>query len=876
MISDRVDVFKHNILIVDDTLENLKFLSAVLTQHGYEVRQAINGSMALMGATAQPPDLILLDVKMPGIDGYEVCKQLKEIEQTKDIPIIFISAIDDAWDKIKAFQVGGVDYITKPFQVEEAIVRIEHQLALQAAKTQIQKLNAELEARVKERTAQLQAANQELEKEISERKKVERELAREKSHLVAAQQVAHIGSWEYDILTQEIRCSDEIFRIFGLNVREETVTYPKHLYKYIYSEERVLWETIVNEALQTGKPYELEFRIVRPDGEIRWVFAKGQPIFNSKNKVTKLFNTVLDITEQQAALRERKQAEEALSKSEELFRLTFEMAPIGMAIQSLDGKFLQVNQALCEILGYTYEELLYRNWADLTHPDDVTVSRLLNQQLCQGEISDFKIESRYLTKNCQLVYGILKVALVRDSMGKPLHLIGQFMDITDRKRAEEQLLYDALHDSLTGLPNRGLLMEYIDQSLKRIQRHRDYLFAVLFIDLDRFKVINDSLGHLVGDRLLIAIARKLQTIVRSTDMVARLGGDEFIILLDEIKDINDAIKIAERISEELRSPLQLENRRVFMNASIGIAIATPEYHQGGDLLRDADIAMYRAKEKGKARYEIFNRIMYTQAFQQLQLENDLRQALERQEFLVHYQPIVSLTTGKLTGFEALIRWQHPKKGLISPSEFIPIAEETGLIVSLGEWVLQTACQQMSNWQTKFATSLPLKISVNLSGKQLREPNLLEKIDEIIARTGINGENLKLELTESMLMENEEAILNTLSELRKRKIQLSIDDFGTGYSSLSYLHRFPVNTLKIDRSFVSRIGEQGENQEIVETIITLAHQLSVSAIAEGVETPQQIDRLKALACEEAQGYFFSKPLESALAENLIKSDPLWSI
>lgn len=869
MISDRADIIKHNILIVDDTLENLKFLSTVLTQQGYEVRQAINGSMALMGATAQPPDLILLDVKMPGIDGYEVCQKLKEIEQTKNIPVIFISALDDAWDKIKAFQVGGVDYITKPFQVEEAIARIEHQLALQAAKTEIQQLNAELEARVRERTAQLQAANQELEREIIERKKVEKELAREKSHLVAAQKVAHIGSWEYDILTHKISWSDESFRIFGITINEKTLNYSEHVSKHIYPDDQRLWETTVKEAMQTGKPYEVEFRLVRPNGEIRWVFVKGHPIFNSQKEIIKLFGTLLDITD-------RKQAEEALSKSEELFRLTFEMAPIGMAIKSLDGKFVRINQALCDIFACTCEELLERTWTDITHPDDVTLSALLNQQLCQGDISDFKIESRYLTKKGELVYGILKVALVRDLMGKPLHLIGQFMDITDRKRAEKQLLYDALHDSLTGLPNRVLLMEYIEQSIKRIQRHPDYLFAVLFIDLDRFKIINDSLGHIVGDRLLIAIARKLQGIVRSTDMVSRLGGDEFIILLDEIKDINDAIKIAERISEELRSPLQLENRQVFMSASIGIAISTPDYYQGGDLLRDADIAMYRAKEKGKARYEIFNRIMYTQAFKQLQLENDLRQALERQEFLVHYQPIVSLTTGKLTGFEALIRWQHPKKGLVSPAEFIPIAEETGLIVSIGEWVLQTACQQMSNWQTNLATSLPLKISVNLSGKQLREPNLLQKIDEIILRTGISGEKLKLELTESMLMENEEAILNTLSELRKRKIQLSIDDFGTGYSSLSYLHRFPVNTLKIDRSFVSRIGEKGENLEIVETIITLAHQLSVSAIAEGVETHQQINQLKALTCEEAQGYFFSKPLESTLAEALIKSDPQWSI
>lgn len=865
MTSDQADAVKGKILIVDDILENLKFLSAMLTERGYEVRQAINGPMALMGAQADPPDLILLDIKMPGMDGYEVCQKLKAIEQTRDIPVIFISALDEVWDKVKAFHAGGVDYITKPFQWEEVLARIEHQLALQSAKAEIRQLNAELEQRVRERTAQLEAANQELAREIVEREKVEKALAREKAHLVAAQQVAHVGSWEYDTLTQEIRWSDETFRIFGLAPGQPAPTYSEYLQQHIYEDDRVLWSTTVSQALAVGKPYEFEFRLVRPDGEIRRVFAKGQPILNSEERVVRLFGTILDITE-------RKQAEEDLSKSEEQFRLTFEMAPIGMAIKTLDGRFVRVNQALCDILGYTSLELLHQTWADVTHPNDVEVYRIQNQKLCRGEISDFKIENRYLTKDGKVVYGILKVALVRDSTVKPLHLIGQFIDITDRLRAEKQLLYDALHDSLTGLPNRVLLMEHVEQSLKRMQRHQNYLFAILFIDLDRFKVVNDSLGHLVGDRLLIAIARSLKAIVRSTDTVARLGGDEFIILLDQIKDINDAIRIAERISNELRSPFHLEGREVFTTASIGIALSSTDYHQGSDLLRDADIAMYRAKEKGKARYEIFERMMYAEALKQLQLENDLRQAFERQEFLVHFQPIVSLITGRLTGFEALVRWQHPSRGLVRPAEFIPIAEETGLIVSIGEWVLHSACQQMSAWQTKFSTTVPLRISVNLSGKQLREPDLLKKIDQILAQTGLDGQSLKLELTESMLMENVESVIATLSQLRERKIQLSIDDFGTGYSSLSYLYRFPVNTLKIDRSFVSRMGEKGENIEIVETIITLAHQLGLEAIAEGVETLQQLNQLKALNCESAQGYFFSQPLDRELAEALIASDP----
>ncbi len=689
---------ENSILIIDDIPTNIKVLFYILQEAGFRVSVAKSGESALSKVQESLPDLILLDVMMPGIDGFETCRRLKANPKTQEIPVIFLSALDEVIDKVKAFAVGGVDYITKPFQNQEVLARVESQLALRAAKAKIEQLNVELEQRVRQRTAQLEAVNQELEREIIE----------------------------------------------------------------------------------------------------------------------------------------RKQAEEALLKSKEQFRLTFEMAPIGMAIETLDGSFVRINQALCETLGYAKQELLHQTWADVTHPDDLGATLALNQ-LSKGKIADFQTENRFLTKDGKLVYGILKLALVRDSRGQPLHLISQFMDITHRKQAEEQLIYSALHDSLTNLPNRALLMERLELALKRAKRQVDYLFAILFIDLDRFKVVNDSLGHQVGDRLLVAIANRLKTIARSTDTVARLGGDEFVILLDPIEDISDPIRIAERISRELRSPFHLEQREMFINASIGIALSSTDYHQGAELLRDADIAMYRAKAKGKARFEVFDQAMYAQALKQLQLENDLRQALERQEFQVYYQPIVSLSRGGLTGFEALVRWQHPVRGLVSPAEFIPIAEETGLIVPLGEWVLRSACQQMSVWQAKFLTTPSLKISVNLSVKQLKEPDFLEKIDLILVETGLEGENLNLELTESMLMENVEELIGILQQLKARSIQLSIDDFGTGYSSLSYLHRFPINNLKIDRSFVCRLGEKDENRPIVEAIVTLAHQLGMEAIAEGVET-----------------------------------------
>lgn len=850
-----------SILIVDDIPTNIKVLFNILKQSGFQVSVAKNGESALSKVQEALPDLILLDVLLPGIDGFETCRRLKANPTTQEIPVIFLSALDEVIDKVQAFAVGGIDYITKPFQTEEVLARVQSQLTLQKAKAEVKQLNVELEQRVQQRTAQLEAANQHLQREIIERKKAEKELAREKTHLLDAQQVAHVGSGELDVVTQQMRWSDETFRIFGLQPGQSLPTYLELLREFVYTDDQVVWEAVVERAIAQGKPYEFEFRIVRPNGEIRYASAKGRPIFNSAGQVTRLFSTVLDITEQ-------KQAEEALLKSEEQFRLTFELAPIGMALEALDGKFMRVNQAFCQTLGYTSQEMLHQTWANLLHPEDIAAFLTHKQNLHQGNISDFQIENRYLAKNGSLVYGILQVSLVRDSTGKPLHLISQLMDITERKQVEEQLLYGALHDPLTNLPNRALLMERLELALKRGKRHQDYLFAVLFIDLDRFKVVNDSLGHQVGDQLLVAIARKLENIIRTTDTVARLGGDEFIILLDGIENIQDAIRIAERISFEMKLPLQLKERKVFTNASIGIALGSTDYNRGADLLRDADIAMYRAKEKGKARYEIFNREMYTQALKQLQIENDLRQALERQEFKVYYQPIVCLSTGRLTGFEALVRWHHPVKGLVSPADFIPIAEETGLIVPIGERVLREATHQMSVWQNKFSFAKSLKISVNLSIEQLRDPNCLERIDFILAQTSLAGESLKLELTESMLMDNSEEFISLLSSLKARGIQMSIDDFGTGYSSLSYLHRFPVHNLKVDRSFVSRIGSKGNNHQIIETIVTLAHQLGMKAIAEGVETPQQLNQLRALNCDEAQGYLFSKPLERESAEAFI--------
>ncbi|MBN3962268.1 EAL domain-containing protein [Nostoc sp. NMS8] len=608
---EHLDPNKKDILIIDDMADNLRVLSSILTREGYNVRKALNWQMALTATQTVLPDLILLDIMMPEVDGYEICQTFKAWELTADIPVIFISALDDVFDKVKAFRVGGVDYISKPFEFQEVLVRVQNQLALRSARLEILKLNVELEDRVKERTSELEKTLQKLQQEIHSRQKL-----------------------------------------------------------------------------------------------------------------------------------------------------------------------------------------------------------------------------------------------------------------------QSQLLDIALHDSLTGLPNRVLFIRRLENALNRAKQESSYQFAVLFLDCDRFKVVNDSLGHLVGDELLIGIARRLQACLIPIDTLARLGGDEFGILLENITDINIAIQVAEQILQQLSLAFKLSRYEVFMNASIGISWGNKNYDRPEYLLRDADTAMYRAKAQGRGKYHVFNPAMHQEAIHLLELENDLRRAVERQQFLVYYQPIVSLNTGRISGFEALVRWRHPIRGLVSPTEFIPVAEETGLINAINTWVLQSACHQLSIWQHFPVTPEPLTISVNLSARLFLQPNFVQQIDRIIYENKINPAYLELEITESVIMENSHAIKIILQQLKQRKIKLIMDDFGTGYSSLSYLHSFPFNALKIDQSFVKRMQENKENMGLVPAMIGIANSMGMSAIAEGVETEEQLAQLRSLNCNFAQGYLFSQPLEQQLVLKLLAAAPQW--
>ena len=586
-----------DILIVDDKVENLDFLAQMLREHQYKVRLATNAKIALKSAKVAPPHLVLLDINMPGMNGYELCRLLKKEAKTKDIPVIFLSASGQTFNKVEAFAVGGVDYITKPFDINEVIIRIENQLKLRSAQAEVIKLNSSLEQKIQERTAQLQA------------------------------------------------------------------------------------------------------------------------------------------------------------------------------------------------------------------------------------------------------------------------------EIQKRERAQAKLLRMALHDALTDLPNRSWFLQKLKQELEKTKHRLNYQFAVICFDCDNFKVINDSLGHDVGDTLLQAISPRLEVCLPKGSSIARLGGDEFIILLPSIDNLATAITITDKIQREFTAPFTVSKREIFLNFSIGIVLGTAEYDQPENILRNADLAMYQAKALGKGQYQVYNRQMHQRAVERLQLETDLRKAIKNNEFTLHYQPIICLETGHISGFESLVRWQHPQLGMISPGKFIPVAEETGLIIPLGIWVLREACRQIKAWQEKYDSFISLTVNVNVAVQQFSYSRLIEEIDKILAETQLPSSCLKLEITESAIMENSDSAHAILQQLRERDIKICIDDFGTGYSSLSYLHQFPVDNLKIDRSFVSRIQSVDEPNKVIDAIVNLAHHLDISVTAEGIETKEQLEYIKNVGCEYVQGYFFFKPLNAEAVEAL---------
>lgn len=611
----------------------------------------------------------------------------------------------------------------------------------------------------------------------------------------------------------------------------------------------------------TNKNQDLEYRILMPNGVEKFVRDRTHIVYNDQGNPIRVDGIITDITKQ-------KKAQIELQKSEEQFRLIFQLAPIGMIITTLDGYIEEVNNALCESLKYKKQELIGGNYDSFSHPEDLNYDLILKQKILTGEINEYEREKRYLAKDGTIVYTILKVTVLKDSQGKLTQIIKQIVDISQRKKAEIKLEHNALHDELTGLANRVLFIELLSQALSRCQRNPEELCAILFLDLDQFKRTNESLGHKIGDELLVNISYKIKSCLHKNDTLARLGGDEFAILLDDLKSQSEAIEIAEKILAICRLPLAINDHEIFTSITIGIAFSSIGYDKPEDMLRDADLTMYQAKDMGRNCYRIFDKTMYSQLLKRVQLESLLRKGIEAEEFILYYQPIVSFATRKLVGFEALIRWQNPELGFVSPANFIPMAEETGLIIPLGEWVLLEAAKQAVIWENMFP-NLSLTISVNLSGKQLIEPSLLEKIDLILEKTKVNPFGLKLEVTETILMNNFDYTRQLLKEIQNRNLKISLDDFGTGYSSLSYLHRLPIDTLKIDRSFIIPLEKHPEKSAIIKTIVNLAHNLSLDVIAEGIETEHQVQVMQSIDCDYGQGYLFSKPVNSQQAESLIK-------
>ena len=630
----------------------------------------------------------------------------------------------------------------------------------------------------------------------------------------------------------------------------------------VTSEHLELTRRMMAETLSgRGRPvYEVE--ILARDGR-KVILEVGIRVIREGRRPVAVQGTARDVTE-------AKTAREALRESEERYALAALGANDGLWDWDLRNHRVFFSPRWKAMLGHAEAEIETRpeEWFERIHPDDVEGFRRHLEEHVEGLTDHFECEHRMRHKTGTWRWMLARGIAVRDARGRATRIAGSQTDTTGRKRVEEQLTHDAFHDALTGLPNRGLFMEHLRLVIEQSKRDRDNLFAVLFLDMDRFKIVNDSLGHIAGDCLLVEISWRLRQCLRGGDIVARLGGDEFTILLRDTEEPGEAALVAARVHDELARPFDIGGNEVYATASIGIVLSTIGFTRPEDFLRAADTAMYRAKAHGRGHHAVFDQEMHARVMLTLQLENDLRRAIERGEMIVHYQPIVALDTGRVTGFEALVRWQHPERGLVPPMEFIPVAEEAGLIVPLGTWVLTEACREARRWQGAAAGGPWPDVSVNLSGKQFAQPDLLERVGQVLAETGLDGHALRLEITESVVMENAEATAASLQQLRELGVRLVVDDFGTGYSSLSYLQRFPISTLKIDRSFVSRMCDSEENSEIVRTIIALARNLGIEVVAEGVETPEQLAQLRALGCGYAQGFLFSDAVPADVAADMI--------
>ncbi len=747
---------KANILVVDDTPSNLRLLRGILLTQGYDIQLADNGAVALQLVQSACPDLILLDIMMPDMDGYAVCEQLKADEHSRDIPVIFLSALDEMRDKMKAFSAGGVDYITRPFQVQEVLARVDTHLALRNLQKRLQKQNLSLQE----------------------------ENARRQQAEMALQQA--------------------------------------------------------NEALEER------------------VQARTSALKQANRSLT-------------AEITERKQVEEALRESEERHRTVLESAPEPVVVYDKEGRVRYFNPAFSRVFGWTLSES-EGHTIEFVSLEHLPEARLIFEKITHGKTVS-GIETFRLTKDGISVPVSISGAGFFDSQSMLQGSVITIQDITERKQREEETWFIANHDVLTGLPNRRSFYMCLEDEL--IQSHsqtggdrrvKGAKWALLFLDLDKFKDINDTLGHDAGDELLQVVADRLKHCIRKNDYIFRLGGDEFTVLLNALVHDIDVAKVVEKIRKAVAQPYCIKGHELYVTVSIGISIYPDDGEDVETLVKNVDMAMYAAKEEGQG-YHFFTEEMNRKALERIKLESSLRTALQDNQFVVYYQPIVDDET-RIVGMEALLRWSHPELGVVNPAQFIPVAEEIGAIVSIGKWVLYTVCQQARTWHDKGYEGFYM--AVNLSARQFKEPDLVEMVEETLEATGLPPDCLKLEVTESSIMENPEQAIAKMELLRARGIHFSIDDFGTGYSSLGYLKRFPVDTLKIDRSFVMEASTNKDDQEIIKTIISMAHNLKMKTVAEGVETQDQQDFLTRQGCHMTQGYYHGRPMPADKFEEILQT------
>ena len=716
------------ILLIEDDESFCQAVTEILEHENHTVVCAKDGNAGLTAAREETPDLILIDVRLPGMDGFELCRRLKGDPELRYIPIILLTGHASPDIHVQAMQSGANDFLAKPFPWPVFKARVSALLKYRRAIQTLRRTRTELEQRVKERTAELQASNEKLLNEIAERRRIESALRESEERYELAERGANDGLWDWNLESDRIYFSP------------------------------------------------------------RWKSMLG------------------------------------CSESE---------------------------------IGGTPME-----WFQRVHPEDLSLLEAAIDSHLSGATESVEHEYRARYKDGRYLWMIVRGMAVRNAQGKATRMAGSQSDTTVRKMAELQLAHNAFHDELTRLPNRALFMDRLDQAIKRHAAGNistdGLTLAVLHLDIDRFKIINDSLGHMAGNLLLIEIGRRLRKCLRPTDTVARLGGDEFAVLIDGIREVSEAHAVAHAIHDMLKEPFKLRERDVFVTTSVGIALGKKKYVKPEDLIRDSETAMHRAKALGKARQETFHSGLHAQALSVLHLENDLRRASNSEEFVLYFQPIVALKTGQMVSMEALIRWKHPERGLVPPGEFLPLAEETELITPMSYWVLRKACTQLRDWQQRHPDHPGISISINLSGATFTQPELIKQIRDVLGEMKLRPESLKIEITEGVIMENIQAALATLAQLKAMNIPLLVDDFGTGYSSLAYLHRLPIDILKIDRSFISNLEGGDKNFAIVKTIMSLARNLELKVVAEGVETAHQAALLNEMGCDFAQGFHFARP------------------